>query len=209
MTGSAWPAGPRRRRSSPPTGERKGRTTHGLLDDRSLKSLTVRLEETLFLPQGGHVTHPARRGARATDLVHIVQTQGVQQILLVSKVGGTVRMQMRFAEQARSITEFPDLAHPGVGVGRYGIRDVTPDTVVVRVGAGCQRHPRRHAKRRRRDAIAEAHALGGDSIQIRRVDPATAATHRVPALLIGHQKENVVHGSHALTIVNLTATRNS
>ena len=162
----------------------------GLVGEPLLEVLPITLEESLALPHLRHVAHYRGARPRPADLVHVVEAVGIDQVLAFAQVA-PVRVQVRLAEETGPVAEVPDGAHPGPNVLRHGIGDVVPHARVVRVLARRQRHPRRDADGCRGDAIGEAHPLRRDAVEVRRAHPVAAATHRIPALLVGHDEQDV------------------
>ena len=79
-------------------------------------------------------------------------------------------------------------------------RAVVGDAVEVVVAAGEKRGAARRAEREGDEGVAEAHALGGEAVHVRRLEPREARplallalhdAHRVPALVVGVDEQEV------------------
>ena len=84
-----------------------------------LEISAIGFQQTLVLPHGGHMALDSCTYSRPTNLVHIVQPPGMQQILFVAQIAN-VGMQVCLTEQTGAVTEIPNLPHPVVRIRRHG-----------------------------------------------------------------------------------------
>ena len=69
--------------------------------------------------------------------------------------------------------------------------------VHVVVGAGQDRGPARGADRVGAEAVVEAHATGGDAVELGcAIDAAAVAAHRVRRMVVAHDEQNVGRAAH-------------
>src|SRR5579864_3714992 len=102
-----------------------------------------------------------------------------------------MRMEMRLAEQACSITSGSNSLHPIGVIGVECAFNIVVETRLVRIESGCKTHPARNAFCRVCESVTEYPSIRGQTIQVRRARVTAHATNGVCAKLIGHEKKNV------------------
>ena len=109
----------------------------------------IGFEQTFLLPPRSQMAHDCSTRSRSTNFVNVVKTPRMQKIFAFSQIT-LMWMEVRFAEQARSVTHIPKYAHPRLCRLWQGVLQVRPHMGVVRIQTSRQGHPSRDANRRRR-----------------------------------------------------------